>query len=58
MWEQLKDFTMRILMICALLDIILQVSIKSDQRELAWIEGFAIFLAVIISTTVGSVNDF
>ena len=56
--EALKDFTLRILLFFSFLSIVLGVSLEKDHKELAWIEGFAIFVAVIVVATVTAVNDF
>lgn len=31
---------------------------KPDDRKLAWIEGFAVLMAVLICATVTAVNDY
>ena len=69
MWlGALNDFTMKVLCIAAIISIIVDVSTADDDyRKLAWIEGilynsnkigFAILVAVIISTNANAVNDY
>lgn len=60
MWlGALNDFTMKVLCIAAVVSIIVDVSTADDSyRKLAWIEGFAILVAVIISTNANAVNDY
>jgi hypothetical protein len=31
---------------------------NSENRSIAWIEGFAIFMAVMICSTVSAANDY
>lgn len=33
-------------------------TITSDHKELAWIEGFAILVAVLISSLITTVNNY
>ena len=44
---------------CAFLSIIIEVSTakNSTKRQTAWIEGFAILMAVVISSNVQAIND-
>ena len=58
LWSALGDFTLRILLAASAFSIILDVSTETDQRNIAWIEGFAIFMAVMISSNVQAFNDF
>ena len=58
-WEALKDFTLRILLVAAVLSIVLETSTaEADHRSIAWIEGFAILIAVFVCTLVSAVNDY
>lgn len=52
-----EDTTIMILVIAATVSIVLGVTI-SDHPETAWIEGVAIFMAVVIVATVTSVNEY
>ena len=55
----LEDFTLRILIFCSFLSIILEVSTAADdEKPTSWIEGFAIFVAVVVCATVQAVNDY
>lgn len=58
--EALEDFTLRILMIAAIVSIIVQLATakSSSQRSTAWIEGFAILVAVFICSSVAAGNDY
>jgi hypothetical protein len=56
----LEDFTLRILLVAALLSIGLETGTAHDaeERKLAWIEGFAILVAVMVCATVTAINDY
>ena len=57
--DALNDFTMKILMVAAVFSIIIEVATSdSDKRSTAWIEGFAILVAVFVCATVTAVNDY
>lgn len=44
---------------CACVSIILEVSTSTEEkRSIAWIDGFAIFLAVCFCSTVQASNDY
>jgi magnesium-transporting ATPase (P-type) len=46
-------------MAAALLSIVLEtVSADADHKSSAWIEGFAILVAVFVCASVSSVNDY
>lgn len=50
---------MRILIVASVLSIAIEVGTSDDDhRSTAWIEGFAVLVAVAISATVTSVNDY
>lgn len=62
-WElfcgALEDLTMRILIVASFLSIAIEVgTAKPNQRATAWIEGFAVLVAVAICATVTAVNDY
>jgi len=62
-WElfcgALEDLTMRILIVASFLSIAIEVgTAKPQQRATAWIEGFAVLVAVGICATVTAVNDY
>ena len=55
----LEDFTLRILMVAAIASIIIETATaESSHRGTAWIEGFAILVAVFVCAGVTSVNDY
>ncbi len=57
--EALEDFTLRILIVASIFSIAIEVGTSDDDhRSTAWIEGFAVLVAVAISATVTSVNDY
>ena len=55
-WEALGDLTLRILIVSGLISIILG-SALDEHKEYAWIEGFAIIIAVVVVVNVTAVND-
>ena len=55
----LEDFTMRVLMVAAVVSIIIDVSTADDShRSTAWVEGFAILVAVAVCSNVTAFNDW
>lgn len=55
----LDDFMLKVLLGCACLSIVIDMSLaKPEKRSKAWIEGFAIFVAVLVVSLVGSYNDW
>lgn len=54
----LDDFTLKILIAAAIISIIIHMIVEKDHRETAWIEGFAILVAVALSSNVQAVNDY
>jgi hypothetical protein len=55
--ENLDDFTMKILIVCAILSTVINM-ITEEDKSIAWIDGFAILVAVTACTLVAAVNDF
>lgn len=50
---------MRVLLVAAVFSIAIEVgTAKEEKRSTAWIEGFAILVAVFVCATVTSVNDY
>ena len=51
---------LRILLVCAVISISFDLGFAEDNndRKTAWIEGTAIFFAVLIVASVGSWNDY
>lgn len=56
-FEALQDKTLIILMVAAVVSIILGVTVE-EQKEIAWIDGAAIFAAVVIVVFVTAINDW
>jgi len=55
--DALNDFTLKILIVAAFVSIIVEM-IMSDHKDTAWIEGFAILVAVLISSGITTGNDY
>ena len=57
--EALDDFMLKILIGCAIFQLIIEMSTaKKEDLGHAWIEGFAILLAVAVVSLVGAGSDF
>jgi len=59
--ETLDDFVMKILIGCAVVNLIIAVINNLDNTEhmlLESIDGFAILAAVVICTLVAAINDY
>ena len=56
-WEASDDLILRILIVAGIASIIINVITEEDHRSTAWIEGFAILLAVVIVVLVTALND-
>lgn len=57
--KAIDDFMLKLLLVCAVVDIGFGIGFSPpEDRSHAWIEGFAIFLAVFIVVFVGSYNDY
>ena len=55
----MDDFTMKILIVAAFASIAIEVgTASSEKRPTAWIEGFAILVAVAVCCSVAAVNDY
>eukprot|EP00922_Rhytidocystis_sp_ex-Travisia-forbesii_P001199 GHVS01001686.1.p1 GENE.GHVS01001686.1~~GHVS01001686.1.p1 ORF type:complete len:1246 (-),score=193.62 GHVS01001686.1:266-4003(-) len=52
-----SDFTLRILMLCGIISIILAVTL-GERPQIEWLEGFAIWLAVLVVILVTAGNDW
>ncbi len=58
-FNAMDDFTMKILIVAAIVSIAIEVGTASDaKRSTAWIEGFAILVAVCVCCSVTAVNDY
>ena len=56
-WIALKDPTLRVLLVAGLVSLIIGVVLEKHP-EYAWIEGFAIIVAVFVVVNVGAINDY
>lgn len=56
-WDACEDFTLRVLMVCGLVSIVLGVTL-GEHPQIEWIEGFAIWVAVIVVILVTASNDY
>jgi len=57
-YAALNDFTLKILMVAAVVSIVLStVTAKPGHESTAWIEGFSMIIAVFIVSMVTTVND-
>jgi magnesium-transporting ATPase (P-type) len=57
--EALDDFILKILLVAACLSIALEVGMASNEdRKLAWLEGFAILVAVFVCASVTAINNY
>ena len=56
-WEALHDFTLIVLIVAAAISIILGLVVEK-KKETAWIDGFAILVAVIVVVLVTAFNDY
>ena len=55
----LEDFTMRVLMVASVVSIVIETATaKEDHRPTAWIEGFAIMVAIAVCANVTAINDY
>jgi magnesium-transporting ATPase (P-type) len=57
--EALEDFTLRILIVAAVITIIAETATApASSRDTSWIEGSSILMAVAICATVTAANDY
>lgn len=54
----MDDLMLKILIVAAFISIIVSMIFEADHRETAWIEGFAILMAVLVVSTVTAWNDY
>eukprot|EP01017_Pseudomicrothorax_dubius_P024496 TRINITY_DN2602_c0_g4_i1.p1 TRINITY_DN2602_c0_g4~~TRINITY_DN2602_c0_g4_i1.p1 ORF type:complete len:1110 (-),score=290.43 TRINITY_DN2602_c0_g4_i1:194-3523(-) len=58
-YEALEDTTLRILLVAGIVSIAIEVpTADEDHRKTSWIEGFAIFMSVLICATVTAGNNY
>lgn len=60
LWDALQDFTLRVLIVAAIISIAVEVSTAETEskRSISWIEGFAILVAVFVCCMVAASNDY
>lgn len=55
----LEDFMLQVLLVCAFFSIVVEmVFADKEHKKTAWIEGFAIFVAVAVVSLVTAVSDY
>lgn len=57
MWDAFDDLIMKILFVAGIASIGINLWAEEDEREIAWVEGFAILVAVSLVVVVTAVND-
>ena len=59
LYDAVDDFILKILIACAIISIIVaEITAAPEDRSHAWIEGFAILVAVFVCSAVTAVNDY
>ena len=56
-WEALEDMIVRILIVCAVIQIILGCTL-SDNPSKDWIDGVSIIIAILVVVLVGSITNY
>jgi len=56
-WEALEDLMVRILIIAAIVQIVLGVTL-GEEPEKDWIDGLSIIVAILVVTLVGSITNY
>ena len=56
-WEALEDMMVRILIICAIVQIILGCTLSDDPSK-DWIDGVSIIVAILVVVLVGSITNY
>ena len=56
-WESLEDMMVRILIVCAIIQIILGCTLSDDPSK-DWIDGMSIIVAVLVVVLVGSITNY
>lgn len=57
-WGAFEDTTIVILVIAATISLVLGVTLHVEEEGVGWVEGAAIFIAVLIVATVTSTNEY
>jgi len=56
--DALDDLMLKVLIVCAIVSMTISMIFEKEHREIAWIEGAAILLAVFIVSFVTAWNDY
>ena len=56
--QVLEDPMLRILLVASIATIIINEIVEVDDRDIAWIDGVAIFVAVFVVCAVSTFNDY
>ena len=56
-WEALKDMMVRILIVCAIVQIVLGCTLSDDPSK-DWIDGVSIIVAILVVVLVGSITNY
>lgn len=56
-WEALHDTTLIILVVAAVVSLVLGLTVE-EEKDVGWIEGFAILMAVVVVVLVTAFNDY
>lgn len=56
--DALEDFTIRLLCVCAIFQLIVAFAVHLEEDPLSWLEGVAILLTVIIVCNIQAVQDW
>lgn len=54
----LDDFMLKVLIVAAIISLIVSMIFEEDHREIAWVEGAAILVAVFVVSFVTAWNDY
>ena len=56
-WEALEDMMVRILIVCAVVQIVLGCTLSDDPSK-DWIDGVSIIVAILVVVLVGSITNY
>ena len=56
-WEALEDMMVRILIVCAIVQIVLGCTLSDDPSK-DWIDGVSIIIAILVVVLVGSITNY
>ena len=56
-WEALEDMMVRILIVCAIVEIVLGIFLSDDPSK-DWIDGVSIIVAILVVVLVGSITNY